>query len=409
MIRADSETAAVTQIKQRGLFPTTVTEGRGAKVAKKQKRIPANKAIGKKKNVANIEIKIPGLGARVKPKQLMVITRQLSTLINAGLPLLRSLQVLEKQEKNFALKKALSESGEVIQTGSTFAEALSQHPKIFSKLFINMVKAGEIGGVLDVVLARLAEFMEKAEKIKTKVKGAMVYPIVVLVMAFGILTFLMIKIVPKFREVFTDMVAGKTLPVITQLVFNTSEFIIHRFHVMIISLVTIVVIIKIIGKTSKGQLVMDILKLRLPLFGTLVRKTAVARFTRTLGTLMTPGVPVLQALTIVSETADNAVISKAVLTIHDSIKEGENMAPPLEATGVFQPIVVSMVEVGEETGELPEMLVRIADGYDEEVDAAVAGLTATIEPIMIVVLALIVGTIVIALFIPLISIIGSLS
>jgi type IV pilus assembly protein PilC len=340
---------------------------------------------------------------------MTAFTRQLATLINAGLPLLRGLQVLIKQEKNSALKRAVGEMAESIEAGSTFAEALSQHPRIFNKLFVNMVKAGEIGGVLDVVLLRLSEFMEKAQKIKSKIISAMVYPVVVLIMASAILTLLMVFIVPKFQEIFKDLLEGQALPGLTQFVLAVSRTMTLRLPFVIIGIFILVFLVKLIGKTRTGRYGIDRIKLSLPIFGVLNRKTAIGRFTRTLGTLMTSGVPVLQALNIVRDTVQNEVIGRAISLVHDSVKEGENMAPPLEASGAFPPIVVSMVEVGEETGELPEMLMKIADNYDDEVDNTVAGMTSIIEPILIICLALIVGTIVISLFLPLISIIGKLS
>jgi type IV pilus assembly protein PilC len=351
----------------------------------------------------------PSFMSRVKPKQLMVFTRQLATLVDAGLPLVRSLEVLEKQEKNPALKHALREMADAIQSGSTFAEALSHHPKIFNKLYVNMAKAGEVGGVLDQVLVRLAEFMEKAQRIKNKVTSAMVYPIVVMVMALGILTFLMIFIIPKFKEIFSELLEGQGLPALTQFVMNISSLMTTRLPFLIAGVVVLVVLFKVMAKTKWGSLLVDRLKLNMPVFGVLVKKTAIGRFTRTLGTLMTSGVPVLQALNIVRDTSGNEVLARAVSQIHDAVKEGDNMAPPIEASKVFPPMVVSMVQVGEETGEVPEMLMKIADTYDDEVDNTVAGLTSVIEPLLIVFLALVVGTIVISLFLPLVSIIGKLS
>jgi type IV pilus assembly protein PilC len=409
-IEADNENAALSRIREKGMFPTSVSEATaGARSTKSAKGSKAAK--GKSTSGAGLkkEIKMPVLFSRVKTKELMVFTRQLATLVDAGLPLVRSMQVLEKQEKNPALKKALGEMAESIQSGSTFAEALAQHPKIYNKLYVNMAKAGEVGGVLDQVLVRLAEFMEKAQKIKNKVVSAMVYPMVVLFMALGILTFLMIVIIPKFKEIFSELLDGKALPGLTQFVMNASEMMTTRLPFLVIGIAALVVLFKLGAKTKAGALLLDRVKLNAPVFGNLVRKTVVGRFTRTLGTLMASGVPVLQALNIVRDTSGNEVIARAVSQIHDAVKEGENMAPPIESSGVFPPMVVSMVQVGEETGELPEMLMKIADSYDDEVDNAVAALTSVIEPLLIVFLAVIVGTIVIALFLPLISIIGNLS
>jgi len=403
-IEADSQSAAVARIREKQYFPTKVEDlgsGGGAAPARKAKST---------KSAMQMEIKMPKfLQGGVKAKQLTVFTRQMSTLVNAGLPLMRSLRVLQRQEKNPALQDALSEMAESIESGSTFAEALAAHPKIFDKLFVNMVKAGEIGGVLDVVLARLSEFQEKAEKIKGKVKSAMTYPIVVLVMALGILMFLMIYIVPKFADIFSDLMGGKGMPPITQFVMNASNTLVHRFPVVIIVIVAIVFMIKLLAKTSQGRLMLDKFKLHAPVFGSLISKNSISRFTRTLGTLMAAGVPVLQALNIVKETVGNEVISQAVAGIHDAVKEGENMAPPIAASKVFPPMVVSMIEVGEETGALPDMLMKVADSYDDDVDNAVAAMTSIIEPLLIIFLAVVVGTIVIALFMPLVSIIGGLS
>lgn len=417
-IEADNQTMALARIRERGLFPTSITEV----TAKTRKTAAGTRPGAKTKGSAlNMEIKLqmPSFLQKVKPKELMVFTRQLATLVDAGLPLVRSLEVLAKQERNPLLKRALIEMAEAIQSGSTFAEALAQHPRIFNKLYVNMAKAGEVGGVLDKVLLRLAEFMEKAQKIKNKVASAMVYPIVVMVMAFGILTFLMVFIIPKFKEIFSELMEGQALPGLTQFVMNVSNSVAGSVDLgfarvpgllLVFAVVFVIaILVKLLAKTHVGAYWIDKIKLNLPIFGPLIRKTAIGRFTRTLGTLMSSGVPVLQALNIVRDTAGNEVLARAVASVHDAVKEGENMAPPIEATKVFPPMVISMVQVGEETGELPEMLMKIADNYDDEVDNAVAGLTSIIEPLLIVFLALVVGTIVIALFLPLISIIGKLS
>jgi type IV pilus assembly protein PilC len=358
----------------------------------------------------SMEIKMPRLfRARVKPKQLMVFTRQLATLVDAGLPLLRGLRILLKQEKHPALREALNGMGEAVEGGGTFSESLGQYPKIFDPLFISMVRAGEAGGVLEVVLDRLAEFMEKAEKIKNKVKSAMVYPVVVLVAALGILIFLLTSVIPKFEAIFNDLLEGQALPMLTQFVIGISNFVKTRGLMVLGVIIVLVVANKMFGKTGAGRLMRDRLRLKMPLFGPMFTKAAIARLTRTLGTLMSSGVPVLQALNIVRDTAGNEVIAQALQKVHDAVKEGDTMATPFESSGVFPGMVVSMVDVGEETGALPEMLVKIADNYDDEVDTAVEGLTSVLEPIMIIVLALIIGVIVIAMFVPLISIIGSMS
>jgi len=419
-VEAETQTAALSKIREKGLFPTDVRDA--ASAARAAKKAPSGKAPGTKKSAMkkDINIKLPQFATRVKPKQLMTFTRQLATLVDAGLPLVRSLDVLSRQEKHPTLKRALAEMSEAINTGSTFAEALAHHPKVFNKLYINMAKAGEVGGVLDQVLVRLAEFMEKAQKIKNKVVSAMVYPCVVLTMAIGILIFLMVVIIPKFKEIFKDLMEGKSLPPLTEAVIAVSNLMSGIIHLgpipipvallVILGFVCLFMFLAWLGKhNATFGLLLDRLKLKAPIFGTLISKTVIARFSRTLGTLMTSGVPVLQALNIVRDTAGNEVVARAVNSVHDAVKEGENMAPPIEATGVFPGMVVSMVQVGEETGDLPEMLMKIADSYEDEVDNAVAGLTSIIEPLLIVLLAVMVGTIVIALFLPLISIITTLS
>ncbi len=403
-IEADNQNAAITRLKEQGLFPTNITD---VAAAAGKKARPAVR--GATTRPATRKALILPFGGTVKTKQLMVVTRQLATLIDAGLPLLRGLQVIARQERNPVLKRTLNELAESIQSGSTLAEAMAQHGKIFNRLYVNMVKAGEIGGVLDVVLLRLAEFMEKMQKIRNKVRSAMTYPIVVLCVAGGIMFFLMTKIVPKFAEIFNDLLEGAQLPGLTRFIMNTSEMLVRRTPIVIGGIVVLVLLTRALGRTRAGRYAIDKFKLRMPVFGMLAHKTAIARFTRTLGTLLSSGVPILQALNIVRDTAGNEVIARGVVLVHDSVKEGENIAPPIEASGIFPPMVVSMVEVGEETGKLPEMLMRIADTYDDEVDNTVAALSSIIEPILIVGLAVIVGTIVIALFLPMVEIMGKIT
>ena len=295
-----------------------------------------------------------------------------------------------------------------VQGGGTFSESLAQHPSIFNDLYVNMVRAGELGGVLEVVLTRLAEFQEKATKIRNKVTAAMVYPIIVMIMAIVIMVFLLIVIVPKFEQIFHDMLGDKPLPTVTLFVIGVSRFVQDHWLILIGTFIAVVAGYRFAGGTRKGRATIDRFKLYIPLFGDLLRKTAISRFSRTLGTLVTSGVPILQALNITRETAGNMVIANAISQVHDSVKEGESIVQPLEASRAFPPMVISMIDVGEETGQLPEMLLKVADVYDDEVDNSVAALTSMLEPIMIVFLALVVGTIVIALFMPLISIITSL-
>ncbi|MEI8353845.1 MAG: type II secretion system F family protein [Lentisphaerota bacterium] len=408
-VEAPDQSQAITKIRGQGIYPTAIGMVGGTGAAKGTPR-PAAAAGGAKKGGLNIEIKLPAfLRGRVKPKDLMVLTRQLATLGEAGLPLLRGLRVLLRQTKSVPLREALTGMSEAVESGSTFSESLANYPKIFNNLYVNMVRAGEAGGVLEVVLTRLAEFMEKAEKIKNKVKGAMIYPAVVLTAAIGIVIFLMYSVIPKFKDIFNDLLEGKQLPAVTRFVIGASNVVKDNVLMVVIAIIAAIVLFNLWGRTQNGRYIIDTIKMRLPVFGTLISRTAIARLTRTLGTLLSSGVPVLQALMIVRDTSGNTVIARAVQNIHDSVKEGESMTDPMAAAKVFPPMVVSMVEVGEETGALPDMLIRVANTYDDEIDNAVAGLTSIIEPLLILFLAVIVGTIVIAMFMPLISIIGSLS
>jgi type IV pilus assembly protein PilC len=411
VLEAATSNDVIAQLRQSGYFPTSVLEeGKAQSARAAKKKMPkvaaaqkvATRSAGapaKKKGIVLFEKKT------IKPKTLMIFTRQLATLIDAGLPLLRGLTVLAKQERDLVLKGTINALADGVQGGSTFSESLMQHPKIFNKLYINMVKAGELGGVLELVLNRLAEFQEKAEKIKNKVMSAMMYPVVVIVISALILCFLLVFIVPKFQQIFHDMLGDKPLPAITQFVINASQMLQHQWYYIIGTIALIVGGQKAMASTEGGKLLLDRAKLYIPLVGDLTRKSSISRFARTLGTLVTSGVPILQALNITRETAGNYVIAAAISKVHDSVKEGESIVQPLEACGVFPPMVISMIDVGEETGQLPEMLLKIAEVYDDEVDNAVSGLTSLLEPIMIVFLAVIVGTIVIALFMPLIAII----
>ncbi len=415
-IDAGDRAGAIAAIRAQGLFPTAIGEVKGggapapSKTAKKPAKAPAAKASGKKKGLGSMEIKLPAfLRGRVKAKDLTAFTRQLATLVNAGLPLMRCIEVLKKQKMAPAMMDCLNGISEGIAGGATFSESLTAYPKIFDNLYINMVKAGEAGGVLEVVLNRLAEFAEKAQKIKNKVKGAMIYPIVVLTAAIGITAFLLLTVIPKFKQVFDDILGGQELPGITQFVMNMADFVKNNGLVVVAIVAGIVMAKKLVGKTAKGAYFFDKIRLKMPVIGTLVSRTAIAQFTRTLGTLLSSGVPILQSLVIVRDTTANRVVRRAVQTVHDAVKEGESMTDPLASSGVFPPMVVSMVQVGEETGALPDMLTRIANTYDDEVDNAVAGLTAAIEPALIIFLAVVVGTIVVAMFLPMIKIISSVS
>jgi len=414
-VEAGDRNSAIASVRAMGLLPTALGEVKGAsssapspakgaaKVAKPKAKSGLNKDI-------KISLRMPKfLQGRIKTKVLTQFTRQLATLVNAGLPLMRGIEVLKRQMKDPRMQEALVGISDNIAAGGTFSESLTAYPKIFDKLYVNMVKAGEAGGVLEVVLGRLAEFAEKSERIKNKVKGAMIYPCVVLVAAIGITWFLLVMVIPKFKQVFNDMLGGQALPQITEIVIQASEFMQNNGLQIAIGVIAVFIVFKVLAKTEKGAYLLDVLKLKMPVTGTLAQRSAVSKFTRTLGTLLSSGVPILQSLMITRDTTGNRVLTKAIQNVHDSVKEGESMTQPLSQCKVFPPMVVSMVEVGEETGALADMLTRIANTYDDEVDNAVAGMTAAIEPALIIVLALVVGTIVIAMFMPMIKIISSVS
>jgi type IV pilus assembly protein PilC len=407
-VDASSEAEAIQQLRSQGYYPLQVVEAGKGKLAAKKPAAKKGKAAGPKKAKS-------ATGGRIKPKLLMIFTRQLATLIDSGLPLLRGLTVLAKQEPNPVLRGTLGALADSVQGGSTFSEALAQHPRIFNKLYVNMVKAGELGGVLEVVLVRLAEYQEKAHKLKNKIVSAMVYPIIVMFIAVAILVFLMLFIVPKFEAMFAEMGTGAELPMISQIVFGASKFFLNPSIWVIPNIVWVFLFFVLVGflmnlwgKTPKGRRGIDKMKLKLPIFGDIQRKSAIARFSRTLGTLVTSGVPILQALNITRDTAGNVVVSDAIDKVHEAVKEGESIVSPMQTSSIFPSMVISMVDVGEETGQLPEMLLKVADVYDDEVDNAVTALTSILEPIMIVVLALVVGAVVFALFLPLIKIISEM-
>lgn len=408
-IEVASQNEAIGRVKEMGLFPTKIIEVDKVKASKVDKKAGgAAKSSGGKKRGGGISIKIPGLGGKVKSKVLTTFTRQLATLVDAGLPLLRGMRVLEKQERNPTLKNIIGDLSLAVEGGSTFSEALAQHPKVFNRLYVNMVKAGELGGVLEVVLNRLAEFQEKAQKIKGKVVAAMFYPVAVLVVAVVIMGVLVVIVIPKFKEVFAGLGEGRPLPAFTQLVMSISDMVRNHIVMTSISVAAVVIVFMLFIKTKFGERIWHKVLLKMPVLGPVISKVAISRFTRTLGTLVSSGVPILQALTIVRETSGNVIIANAVTAVHESVKEGETITAPLEASGVFPPMVISMVDVGEQTGALPEMMMKIADNFDDEVDNAVAAMTSLLEPIMIIFLAVIVGSIVIAMFLPLIDLMNGL-
>ncbi|MFA6961768.1 MAG: type II secretion system F family protein [Opitutaceae bacterium] len=410
---ATSEQAAA-ELKAMGLIPTALApEGGGgtkaafgAKKDAKKSSSPAASAptLGAKKKKGSISF-----GRVINNAGLTVFTRQLATLVNAGMPIMRSLETLARQEKNPLFKEVVESLVESIRSGGNFSDGLLQHPKVFDRLYVNMVRAGEAGGVLGTVLERLARFMEKAEKIKGKVKSAMTYPVIIVFVAVAIVGALMVFVIPQFEKIFSGMLKGQSMPALTLAVLAFSNFIKHHIIITIGICVVGYFAFKAWHKTRTGTRVVDMILLKAPGLGPLFLKSSVSRFTRTLGTLLASGVPILQALLITRDTSGNVHVADALNLVHDRVKEGDNVARPLESTNVFPTMVTSMIEVGEETGALPEMLNRVADTYDEEVDNSVAGLTSIIEPIMIVFMAVVVGTIVIALFLPIIKIIQSLS
>lgn len=409
-IEAANSEEAIQRIRAQQLFPTTVKPAKAAK-SKGEGGAAESPAKKRKKKRGGTTVAI----GKVSKKQLTLFTRQLSTLQDAGLPLLRSLQILEAQQKPGLMKTVVGGVAEEVEGGSSLSDAMAKYPKAFDILYTKMVHAGEIGGVLDIILQRLAEFMEKAERLKRKIKGAMVYPIAVISIAMVILTAIMVFIIPKFEEIFADF--GVNLPALTVWLIDTSRWVagqeagqqIPGWVFVGLSPFAITIFWKVIRKTKPGKAATDIVLLWTPIFGGLIRKTTIARFTRTLGTLIGAGVPILDAVTITKETSGNYVFERALQKVHDSIREGETFAEPLRASKTCDGIVINMIDVGEETGELDAMLLKIADNYDEEVDVAVASLVSLLQPLMVVVLGGMIGTIIIAMFLPLVEMINSLN
>ncbi|MBA7507166.1 Type II secretion system protein F [subsurface metagenome] len=338
------------------------------------------------------------LKKRVKQKDLVLFSRQLSTLIGAGVPIVQGLTILVEQIENPAFKKVITSVREDIESGTSITEALSRHSTVFGELYVNMVKAGELGGILDIILERLSAYQESAAALRGKIRAAMIYPAVIALVAGGVTTFLMIVVVPMFVKIFQQV--GAELPLPTQILLAVSNFLKHYIIFLIIGLIAFVVGLRQYYKTEAGSMYIDTLLLKLPLFGPLLRKVAVAKFTRTFGTLVKSGVPILQALETVAKTSGNRVVEKAVLAAKDAIREGERISDPLKASGVFPPMVTQMISVGEETGNLDAMLSKIAEFYEQEVDAAVSGLTSLIEPVVVVFMGVIIGAIAVAMYMP---------
>src|SRR3954463_16192222 len=398
-IDAQTSDEAIAKIRNKGFFPTKIKEKALKNAARKKKEDQALSGPTRK-----MPISIGG----VPRKQLVAFTRQLSTLQDAGLPILRSLQILEQQQKPGLLKAIIGGVADEVEGGGTLSDAMSKYPKAFDKLYVNMINAGEAGGVLDLILARLADFMEKAAKLKKKVIGAMIYPAVVISIAVGIVSMIMVFVIPKFEQIFHDF--GTKLPPVTEVLLTISRWFANwGWAYVLASPIVISLVWKLIRTSEGGKYATDAIKLKVPILGNILGKTAIARFTRTLGTLISAGVPILDAINITKETCGNEVYSRALAKVHDAIREGESMADPLRATKVCDAIVVNMVDVGEETGDLDKMLIKVADNYDSDVDVLVSSLISILEPVMVVVLGLIVGFIVIALFAPMISLIQTVS
>jgi type IV pilus assembly protein PilC len=395
-IEALSEKEAISKIRTMGYFPTKVrpkaaTKGGAGKAGAKPKRRR-------------------GAGARVKVKNVTQFARQLSTLQDAGLPILRSLRILEEQQKAGNFKRIIGYVADDIEGGSTLSEAFAKYPRAFDRLFINMVAAGEAGGVLDLILARIADFKEKAIRLKGRVKGAMIYPVVVMTAAFGIVLGLMTFVIPTFQGVLQEMVGGKLNPV-TMTVLGISDWIAHRYGWAVLMGIPfgIVLLIRLVRKTLPGRFVLDTVTLKLPVVGQLSSKISITRWTRTLGTLISAGVPILDAINVTRETAGNEVYAKMLGNVHNSIRQGDTFAGPLRASKTVDLLVSNMVAVGEETGDLDKMLLKVADQYDEQVDVLVGSLMSMLEPMIILVLGSTVMVIVLAVFLPMIQVITSLS
>jgi type IV pilus assembly protein PilC len=383
LIDASSEEVIIEKLRDMGYYPLKVTPN-------------------KKKSAAKADITaLPILRIyfhRVKTKHICTFTRQLATLIDAGLPIMRSLTILREQVESVVFKDRIKGMATDIESGSSLSDAMAKHPKIFDRLYVNMVRAGEIGGVLEAVLNRIAEFLEKSQALKGKVKSAMMYPLVVMVLATGIVSFILIWIIPKFADMFAQL--GGQLPLPTQILVNASHILIYQSYLVVIAVALIVVFFKWVNKNPKRKYYLDAYKLRMPIFGDLFRKIAIARFASTLSTLINAGVPILQALDIVRDSSGNEVVSRAMADVYQSVKDGETIHEPLSKCPVFPPLVVHMVAVGEETGAIDQMLTKVAEAYDREVDDTVNALTSIMEPVLIVFLGTIVGGIVIALYLP---------
>jgi len=385
-IEAPNQAVAMARLRQLQIVPKKVREkGKGFGISK--------------------DFQIPGLAPRVTDKDIVVFTRQFATMIDAGLPLVQCLEILGGQSPNPTFKKVILDIKKTVEGGSTFADAIRKHPKIFDELFVNLIAAGEVGGILDTIMNRLAVYIEKAMKLKKRIKGAMVYPAVIMVVALGVVTILLLWVIPVFSQMFDDM--GGTMPAMTLFVMNLSNWLQNNIIYILLGGGAAIVGFNFFYKWDKGRKIVDNLILKIPVIGDLIRKVAVARFTRTLGTMLSSGVPILDALDICSKTAGNRTIEAAISKTRVSISEGKNISAPLQETNVFPSMVVQMIAVGESTGALDTMLNKIADFYDDEVDAAVEALTALMEPALMVFLGIIIGGLVISMYLPIFSMAAS--
>src|SRR3990172_4063837 len=372
---------------------------------RRQQIITSRLAEKKAGGLGIIQLKIPGFGGKVTTKEIVIFTRQFATMIDAGLPLVQCLEILSGQQPNQLFKTTLTEIKKSVEGGSTFADALRRHPKVFDELYVNLVAAGEVGGILDTILNRLAVFMEKSEKLKGKIKGALMYPLVICIIAGIVVAVLLLYVVPIFQGMFADF--GSALPAPTQFVVNLSNGLKSYWWAFLGTIIGIVVSIRQFYHTDRGRVVIDGLLLKAPVFGDLLRKTAVARFTRTMATMISSGVPILEALEIVAKTAGNKIVESAIMQTRISLSQGKTLAEPLAATKVFPSMVVQMIGVGEATGALDAMLSKIADFYEEEVDTAVDTLMSLIEPALMAFLGVVVGGLVITMYLPIFKLAGA--
>jgi type IV pilus assembly protein PilC len=398
-IEATNENEAADKIRAKNYFPTKVALKGGAKGGITAPNVDSygRPQAAKKRGGMSLSF------GRVKQKHLTAFTRQFATLLDAGLPVVRAMDILHNQQKPGVLKDAIADVKEDVEGGSSLSEALAKHPNVFDKLYVNMIRAGEAGGLLDEILSRLADYREKAQRLQQKIIGALVYPAAVITIAGAILAFIMIFIIPKFKAMFVEMELGE-LPVMTEVLLAVATAMSTYWYIIVFLPVLAWIAYTMFVRTPRGRIIADTVKLKVPIFGQIVSKSSVSRFCRTLGTLVQSGVPILDALSIIKNATGNQVVANAVETVHNSIKEGDTIAEPLRHCGVFDDLVVNMIQVGEETGELDKMLIKVADTYDNDVDTLVGGLMSLLEPLLIVGMGLTVGFIVISLFLPLISI-----